>query len=748
MSRAFHDSMQSDELNGPGYKRSQMAHHSGEGKLEPVESRLGQLATQCLHLEERNLHEELVEARIQCLALTRLCFDAPESLEVTAAYCCLGQAYLLAGLPEQALHHSTCAKKRLLRHKQMKQGASGAAASPHSTQLQLDIFSTIGAAQLKLKDFDAAEATLKQAAHLCATLNGKSDVSNVALLRMQAQVHLHRNNFSSAIDVLTRVWEIMEASVGMSHASLLPVYMDLARAYYGAKDDTNTQQNASQAIAVAQANGKAYSLACAEACSMMAASLRRAGQASASLAYWQQALDIYQHRHRPSSPISIGTQSSPSSPVSTISSHSSASSSMGLAAGSTNIKRLMQTLREIATVCVEVGEYVRAADYVQRMLGLQEATAWRKSSAAHQLSMAKTQKRLGQVLLLCNRQQVALSSFRKSFPVYQRHYGASHEYTLALESRILDLQSQLAHTSRSASPASRQPVTSSSVSLQGARTPANKSKPPAWQKIWGTQSEISTTSSPNVELAPVLPDIADIPALQQHYLSSTLRVASQYDAPPDSVWDPEHLAALGITLPSSAPSEPASSVIPVQQPEMSSPGVHSARVPSNESNESGADDRHTVGSFGSTQSLYSMSSLPATRPSKSFVPTLVPPLPLEESNNDPYSVDPLVHGDSQASPLPARQVRQAIQYQGFDFPVAHARNDSSVFELPAGPCLPRREARRTPPEGTLDAAASLLVQTDSGEHASYEDEAFEAEPDEAPSTAPDSSRRKSLEWSY
>jgi tetratricopeptide (TPR) repeat protein len=163
-----------------------------EVPIETPEERLESLEAKARQCEEHGLMAELITFRIECLALSRLCFGRNDP-EVIKAQGSLAEAYLASGLEKQAVEH---ASQALSRAKESEY--------PLEDMVQSAAF-TVGRAFVKLGEYDNAGAALKEALRACKKKHGASALATCPILGAQAQLYAAQGRHQDVIATMTKV---------------------------------------------------------------------------------------------------------------------------------------------------------------------------------------------------------------------------------------------------------------------------------------------------------------------------------------------------------------------------------------------------------------------------------------------------------------------------------------------------------------------------------------------------------------
>eukprot|EP00474_Spongospora_subterranea_P005870 CRZ06328.1 hypothetical protein [Spongospora subterranea] len=148
--------------------------------MTPPEERLAKFSVLAVEYEERHDFEQLVTARMHCLALAQLCFGKTHP-EVTLSHLRLGNAFQRRGLFVQAEQHAQTALDRL---------TSIDHGEKESKRIRFGALSTVGCAGIGLRQWAKAEPLLQQAQDLVEYASGASDKANLMLALSQVQTQV------------------------------------------------------------------------------------------------------------------------------------------------------------------------------------------------------------------------------------------------------------------------------------------------------------------------------------------------------------------------------------------------------------------------------------------------------------------------------------------------------------------------------------------------------------------------------
>jgi len=260
----------------------------------------------------------------------------------------------------------------------------------------------MGSACDQLGLWEEAAQHLSAALELNQRLHAKDTKEACALLTTLARVYLHCNRPVEAVEALMRIWEASEGQCGCNHVTMAPVYLQLARAYLALGDECNLQQNALQVIDILSRHSfqgpKLDNSQVFEACNLMSESLKRQERFGESLQYAQRALEICS------------------------------------STASAQIKQKL--LLHAATTAAQSGQFQIAFNHLSQLASAQQLSFTTGDRPSCRRAFYKTQKRMGDVLLLAQRPQEARRHYEQALYFYQRHYGQAHPTSKVLCGRI------------------------------------------------------------------------------------------------------------------------------------------------------------------------------------------------------------------------------------------------------------------------------------------------------------------------
>lgn len=205
-----------------------------EDLLEP-EERLQRLAERCRECQEKGKLAPLITLRVESLAVARLCYGKsdPESLQ---AQCDLADAYMQSGLYRQAVEHAFNALT---------------AAQDFTLEGIMEASSHIcGKSLTQLKKFSEAKKHLREALRLVQRRNGRTSEKNCTVLSSIAQLHALEGENGKVVETMKRIWSLREPVLGKDHIDMVDTYLELARAFFNAKDDSNCQDNLNRVLRI------------------------------------------------------------------------------------------------------------------------------------------------------------------------------------------------------------------------------------------------------------------------------------------------------------------------------------------------------------------------------------------------------------------------------------------------------------------------------------------------------------------
>jgi len=392
---------------------------------------------------------ELITFRIECLALARLCYGKLDP-KVIKAQSQLGDAYLMSGLEKQAVEHSSQALQRARDYPLDDVIASAS----HS----------LGRAFTRLGEYDKALAALRDALRASNRQHGSSALATCPVLASLAKLHAARGDHQEVIATMTKVWQLKEPQLGTEHVEMMDTYLELARAFFNAEDDTNCQENLDKALSVVETNrdelclatdprlalnkikrlrsalkydensdldegddeeddeqetlpnGKAnlkMSWKVADAHCLLAASYKRTVEFDQALTHYLLARDLYRNLEQLQPPLKGGR---------------------GEAAARSKVLKIE---RELATVHIVLEAYDKAATHLRVVLEMQEQNA---PGGRFDVQVALTEQRLGDVCTLARQSADAKRHFEKAISLYTTLYGAAHKTVVTVRKRVQTLK--------------------------------------------------------------------------------------------------------------------------------------------------------------------------------------------------------------------------------------------------------------------------------------------------------------------
>jgi tetratricopeptide (TPR) repeat protein len=217
------------------YEGGEMGGNHHQQAFITPEERLASLSMESAVLQMEGNLTALIACRVQCLALARLCY--PKShLKYVECQSSLAQAYMLSGLPLQAVEHASIALE--------------VAEERNEKELIMVLCLTLGRACSALGEHFQALLYLNNAKQLVKAFDGDDALMQVPILNSQAEVYSMQGDHDAAISTLIQVWTVCEAVLGQTHLDVAEAHLELGRSYHAKGIHAKTVQHINDALAI------------------------------------------------------------------------------------------------------------------------------------------------------------------------------------------------------------------------------------------------------------------------------------------------------------------------------------------------------------------------------------------------------------------------------------------------------------------------------------------------------------------